>query len=78
MVQHHICITFMTRSENYHLTELWQLLKQLFGEWSNVDPCVYVLACWKFYLQSYIVGQTQILIAVDQSLVEVKNHRILV
>ena len=68
----------MTRSENYNLTELWQFLEQLFGEGSNVDPCIYVLACRKFYLQSDIVRQTQVLIAVDQSLVEIKNHRMLV
>ena len=61
----------MACSKNNNLTDFRKLFKKLFGERTNIYSCIYFFASWKLYFKSDIVRKAKVLIAMNESLVQI-------
>lgn len=73
MVDYHVSVAFVTGREDDQLEIFGQLFEALSRIWPDIDPGFQHCPIGKLDRQSHIMIQGQILIAVDQSLVEVEH-----
>lgn len=65
MVEYHIRIALVAGSKHDYLAQLAQLLQQLNSVGAHVDSCLNPLPRGELYLKGDIVGETQVIVAVD-------------
>lgn len=75
VVKYHVGIAGMACSENDNLEVFAQVLQDFLGMRSNVDACLNHLACGKGDGKFDVKGRCQCIVAVNQRLIEVKDHR---
>ena len=69
MIQHNICIAGVAGCEHNHFKILSEILHNVNGMRSDVNPSFDDVACWEDNGELDIVRGLQILIAVNQSLI---------
>ena len=74
VVQNHTRIARVACRKHDNLEFFSQILEDLPAIWPNVYARFDNLACWKLNRKFDVVFDVQILIAVDQSLIKVKNY----
>lgn len=74
VVEDHVGIAGVAGSEDNHLKVFAQVFENILSVGTDVDTCLYNFSSWEGNRQLDIVGRGQGVVAVDESLVQIKNH----
>ena len=77
VVQNHIRIARVTGCEDDDLEVFAQILEDFLSIGSDVDACLDDLSSWEGDRQFNIVGWSQGIVAVNQSLIQIEDHTLL-
>lgn len=73
VIKNYICVTWMTGRKNDNLKIFWQSGQYFLSKGSHVDSNLNDFPCGKVHLNFEIAGNIYILVAMDQSFIQVKN-----
>jgi hypothetical protein len=69
VVKHHVSVALVARSEDDNLVFLGELSEKIYSKRSDVYSCIYFFACRELDFEGYVMGEAEILIAVDECLI---------
>ena len=73
MIEDHAGVAGMAGGENYNLKLFGELLEDLFAIGSDIDSGFNDLTCWELDGEFDIVSCVEVLVAVNEGLIQVKN-----
>ena len=74
VVNDDIGIARMTSSENNNLKIFWQMFKNFFGIWADIDSSFNNFSSWEFNWQFNVIRHVNVFITVNQGFIQVENN----